>query len=240
MDLICDHKCLVYGSSDSSAERYRLSTPSIRAKSLLLFSFFHHPSDAAVSRVRDLIKSGETTVPDLSQSEAVVVDDDEEFGPEASGKKVVKNSTVSPSSATLVKVPPRVSPPLDTESIMGAEICQYTSVANNPVTTWTTIDGVFYIFAWRSPAVEVSLRFHSPRSIGILYKWNIPAESLDLVSKCMKHQDNRYAAAYLQPYLTEILITPPRDVITRDKLVSPKDAAFLMIKIRFSPVESRY
>ncbi|PRP73018.1 hypothetical protein PROFUN_17024, partial [Planoprotostelium fungivorum] len=77
----------------------------------------------------------------LSQSEAVVVDDDEEFVPESSGKKVVKNSTVSPSSATLVKAPPRVSPPLDTESIMGAEICQYTSVANNPVTTWTTIDG---------------------------------------------------------------------------------------------------
>ncbi|PRP73643.1 hypothetical protein PROFUN_16228 [Planoprotostelium fungivorum] len=114
-------------------------------------------------------------------------------------------------------------------------------MANNPVTTWTTIDGVFYIFAWRSPAVEVSLRFHSPRSIGILYKWNIPAESLDLVSKCMKHQDNRYAAAYLQPYLTEVLITPLRDVITRDKLVSPKDAAFLMIKIRFSlSGESRY
>ncbi|PRP72819.1 hypothetical protein PROFUN_17162, partial [Planoprotostelium fungivorum] len=135
-----------------------------------------------------------------------------------------KNSTVSPSSATLVKAPPR-----------------YTSVANNPVTTWTTIDGVFYIFAWRSPAVEVSLRFHSLRSIGILYKWNIPAESLDLVSKCMKHQDNRYAAAYLQPYLTEVLITPPRDVITRDKLVSPKDTAFLMIKIRFSlSGESRY
>ncbi|PRP75381.1 hypothetical protein PROFUN_15751 [Planoprotostelium fungivorum] len=33
-------KCIVYGSSDSSAERYRLRTPSIRAKSLLLFSFF--------------------------------------------------------------------------------------------------------------------------------------------------------------------------------------------------------
>ncbi|PRP72817.1 hypothetical protein PROFUN_17027, partial [Planoprotostelium fungivorum] len=40
MGSICDHKCIVYGSSDSSAERYRLSTPSIRAKSLLLFSFF--------------------------------------------------------------------------------------------------------------------------------------------------------------------------------------------------------
>ncbi|PRP76809.1 hypothetical protein PROFUN_15610 [Planoprotostelium fungivorum] len=74
--------------------------------------------DAAVSRVRNLIKSGETTVPDLSQSDAVMVDDDEEFVPEASGKKVVKNSTVSASSATLVKVSPRVSPPLDTESII--------------------------------------------------------------------------------------------------------------------------
>ncbi|PRP73446.1 hypothetical protein PROFUN_16633 [Planoprotostelium fungivorum] len=40
MGSICDHKCIVYGSSDSSAERYCLSTPSIRAKSLLLFSFF--------------------------------------------------------------------------------------------------------------------------------------------------------------------------------------------------------
>ncbi|PRP72963.1 hypothetical protein PROFUN_16990 [Planoprotostelium fungivorum] len=40
MGSICDHKCIVYGSSDSSAERYCLSTPSIEAKSLLLFSFF--------------------------------------------------------------------------------------------------------------------------------------------------------------------------------------------------------
>ncbi|PRP73886.1 hypothetical protein PROFUN_16313, partial [Planoprotostelium fungivorum] len=40
MRSICGHKCIVYGSSDSPAERYRLSTPSIRAKSLLLFSFF--------------------------------------------------------------------------------------------------------------------------------------------------------------------------------------------------------
>ncbi|PRP74737.1 hypothetical protein PROFUN_15505 [Planoprotostelium fungivorum] len=32
MGSICDHKYIVYGSSDSSAERYRLSTPSIRAK----------------------------------------------------------------------------------------------------------------------------------------------------------------------------------------------------------------
>ncbi|PRP77141.1 hypothetical protein PROFUN_14555 [Planoprotostelium fungivorum] len=39
MGSICDHKCIVYGSSDSSAEQYCLSTPSIRAKSLLLFSF---------------------------------------------------------------------------------------------------------------------------------------------------------------------------------------------------------
>ncbi|PRP82494.1 hypothetical protein PROFUN_10064 [Planoprotostelium fungivorum] len=141
-----------------------------------------------------------------------LVNDDEEFVPEASGKKVVKNSTVSP-SATLVKVPPRVSPPLDTESIMGAGICQYTSVANNPVTTWTTIDDSIH------PALlESSTSGTFPQN---------------LVSKCMKHQDNRYAAAYLQPYLTE-------NVITRDKLVSPKDAAFLMIKIRFSPVESRY
>ncbi|PRP74953.1 hypothetical protein PROFUN_15076 [Planoprotostelium fungivorum] len=37
MGSICDHKYIVYGSTDSPEEQYRLSTPSISAKLLLLF-----------------------------------------------------------------------------------------------------------------------------------------------------------------------------------------------------------